>query len=275
MEREGVIKLMCRLSENCRLWKFGRRILRAECVRFVLALRGRDGAVQPTALVDLGRPAYKLGIAEINVGWKAHELIVKVQADRDEYKVRETAKVIVKVKTASGKSLPEGAEVSIAAVDEGLLELKPNDSWNLLETMMGQRRYAIRNATAQTQVIGKRHFGLKALPLGGAGGRQTTRELFDTLLLWKGRVKLDRRGEARVEIPLNDSITSFRIAAIAEAGTGLFGKGSTSIRTSQDLMIFSGILPMAREGDQFRSIHERFPNVNRCGLFASGGLAFA
>ena len=48
----------------------------------VLVVRGRVGGVQPTATVDLGRPAYKLGIAEINVGWKAHELKVKVSTDR-------------------------------------------------------------------------------------------------------------------------------------------------------------------------------------------------
>ncbi len=36
----------------------------------VLAVRGRVGGVQPTALVDLGKPAFKLGIAEIQVGWR-------------------------------------------------------------------------------------------------------------------------------------------------------------------------------------------------------------
>ena len=46
----------------------------------VLAVRGRVGDVQPTALVDLGKPAFKLGVAEINVGWRAHELKVKVSA---------------------------------------------------------------------------------------------------------------------------------------------------------------------------------------------------
>ena len=38
----------------------------------VLAVRGRVGDVQPTALVDLGKPAFKLGIAELRVGWRAH-----------------------------------------------------------------------------------------------------------------------------------------------------------------------------------------------------------
>ena len=220
----------------------------------VLAVRGRVGGVQPTATVDLGRPAYRLGIAEITVGWRAYELKVKVTSDRPVYKVREKAEVSVSVTTPEGRALQPGGEVAVAAVDEGLLELKNNESWNLLQAMMARRPYDIQTATAQGQVIGKRHFGLKAMPQGGGGGRQPTRELFDTLLLWKGRVPLDQNGNAAVEIPLNDSLTSFRIVAVATAGQGRFGTGSTTIRSTQDLMILSGLAPVVRQGDRYRPV---------------------
>ena len=216
----------------------------------VLAVRGRVGDVQPTALADLGRPAYKLGIAELRVGWKAHELKVKVTADKPVYKVRSQAKVSIAVKRADGQAPPPGTEVAVAAVDEGLLELMPNSSWGLLEAMMGRRGYEVRTATAQMHVVGKRHFGLKALPPGGGGGKQNTRELFETLLLWKARVPLDAKGEAVLDVPINDSLTSFRIVAVANGGTDFFGAGSTTIRSSQDLMIFPGLAPLVREGDQ-------------------------
>lgn len=216
----------------------------------VLVVRGRVGDAQPTALVDLGRPAYKLGIAELRVGWKAHELRVSVSADQPVYKVRSRAKVSVSVKKADGLPPPAGTEVAVAAVDEGLLELMPNASWGLLDAMMGRRGYEIRTSTAHMHVVGKRHFGLKAVPQGGGGGKQSTRELFDTLLLWKGRVPLDAKGTASVEVPLNDSLTSFRIVAVATGGTDLFGTGSTAIRSSQDLMVFPSLAPLVREGDQ-------------------------
>ena len=219
----------------------------------VMVVRGRVSGVQPTATVDLGRPAYKLGIAEINVGWKAHELKVKVSSDRPQYKVREKAKVQITVTTPEGTPPPKGSEVALAAVDEGLLELMPNNSWKLLDSMMGRRTYSVETSTAQMHVIGKRHFGMKALPQGGGGGNQATREMFDTLLLWKSRVTLNDKGIANVEVPLNDSITSFRIVAVATAGTDRFGTGSTSIRTNRDLIILSGIAPVVRQGDTFRS----------------------
>ncbi len=222
------------------------------CFVSVLAVRGRISGVQPTAMADMGRPSYKLGISEIKVGWKEHELKVSVTPERRVYKIREKARVRIKVKTSDGKTPPPGTEAAVAAVDEGLLELMPNQSWNILPAMMGQRPYEVKTATAQMQVIGRRHFGLKALPQGGGGGRQTTRELFDTLLLWKGRVKLDNKGEAIIEIPLNDSITSFRIAAVVTAGTS-FGTGTASIQSTQDLMILAGLPPVVREGDLFKA----------------------
>jgi uncharacterized protein YfaS (alpha-2-macroglobulin family) len=219
----------------------------------VLPVRGRVGDTKPTALVDLGRPAYKLGIAEINVGWKEHELKVNVSTDRKIYKVRQQARVKIGVRTWDGKIPPPGSEVAVAAVDEGLLELMPNRSWKILPAMMGRRGYGVQTATAQGQVIGKRHFGLKALPQGGGGGKQTTRELFDTLLLWKARLPLDANGEASIEIPLNDSITSFQIVAVATGGVNLFGTGSASIQSTQDLMVLSGLPPLVREGDRFQA----------------------
>jgi uncharacterized protein YfaS (alpha-2-macroglobulin family) len=218
-----------------------------------LVVRGRLPGIKPSGMVDLGKPAYKLGIAEINVGWKPHELKVNVSADRKVYKVREKAKVKIKVATLDGKALPPGSEVAVAAVDEGLIELMPNRSWEILPVMMGRRGYGVRTATAQMQVIGKRHFGLKAHPQGGGGGRQSTRELFDTLLLWKARLPLDENGEAALEVPLNDSITRFRIVVIATCGSGLFGTGAVTIQSTQELMVLSGLPPLVREGDRYRA----------------------
>ena len=113
-------------------------------------------------------------------------------------------------------------------------------------------------ATAQMQVIGKRHFGRKALPPGGSGGRGAgTRELFDTLILWQGNVMTDANGEASVEVPLNDSLTRFRIVAVADRTNATegdrFGTGEASIRTTRDLQLFSGLPAVTRNGDEYRA----------------------
>ncbi|HEX8954747.1 MAG TPA: alpha-2-macroglobulin family protein, partial [Burkholderiaceae bacterium] len=219
----------------------------------VLVVRGRVASVQPTALVDLGKPAYKLGIAKLQVGWQAHELNVKVDTDKQVYKVRDKARVHIAVARANGQKLPAGTELAVAAVDAGLLELMPNASWNLLDAMMQERPLQVETATAQMQVIGKRHFGRKAVPAGGGGGKGNGRELFDTLLYWKGKVVLDAKGEADIEVPLNDSMTEFRIVAVANGSSDLFGTGTASVRSTQDLILMSGLPALVREDDQLRA----------------------
>lgn len=209
---------------------------------------------QPTAMVDLAKPAYRLGLGEIAVGTDGFKLKVEVNSDKADYRPREEATVKIKVTTPDGKPAPAGTEVAFAAVDQALLELRPNDSWNLLDAMLQKRGYEVETATAQSMVIGKRHFGKKALPPGGGGGRAPARELFDTLLKWQPRVVLDANGSATVKVAMNDSLSEFKLVGVASAGIGLFGTGSTSVKTRQDLQIISGLPPLVREGDSFKAM---------------------
>jgi uncharacterized protein YfaS (alpha-2-macroglobulin family) len=206
----------------------------------------------PTAMVDLSKPAFKLGVAALEVGIAEHKLQVTVTPDKPQYTIRQKATARVKV-VKDGKPLA-GAEVAFAAVDEGLLALKPNDSWDLLHALIQQRAWGVQTATGQSEIIGRRHYGRKAVAAGGGGGKNPTRELFDTLLLWKDRVVLDANGEAVIEVPLNDSLTSFSLVAIADAGVQQFGTGSASIRVTQDLQVLPGLPPMVRDGDQFSAM---------------------
>ncbi|MBP6544028.1 MAG: alpha-2-macroglobulin [Piscinibacter sp.] len=206
----------------------------------------------PTAMVDLAKPAFKLGVAALQVGLAEHELQVSVTADQPQYAVRQKAKARIKV-GYQGKPLA-GTEVAFAAVDEGLLALRGNESWDLLHAMIQQRAWGVGTATGQSEIIGRRHYGRKAVAAGGGGGRSGARELFDTLLLWNPRVVLDANGEAVIEVPLNDSLTSFRLVAVADEGVQRFGSGSTSIRVTQDLQVLSGLPPLVREGDRFAAM---------------------
>ncbi len=206
----------------------------------------------PTALVDLSKPAFRLGVAELRVGSKANALEVKVTADKTSYAVRGTAKITINAKLPDGKPAAN-AEVALAAVDQALLELSGNDTWNLLDAMLMPRAWGVETSTAQMEIIGRRHYGRKAVPAGGGGGRSQTRELLDTLLLWNPKVQLDANGQAVVNVPLNDAITSFKIVAVADHGTSRFGTGQITIKSTQDLQIISGLPPLVREGDEYRA----------------------
>jgi hypothetical protein len=208
--------------------------------------------VAPTALVDLSKPAFRLGVTKINVGTQGYRIDVTVASDKPSYPVRGKAQITITGKLPDGKPAA-GAEVTLAAVDQALLELMPNDRWNLLEAMLAPRSWSVSTSTAQMEIVGRRHYGRKAVPAGGGGGKSPTRELLYTLLLWKPDIVLDANGQATVTVPLNDALTSFKIAAVADSGLGLFGTGQTTIAATQDLQIISGLPPMVREDDAFRA----------------------
>ena len=229
----------------------------------VLAVRGRvahaESAIaraqkeEVTALVDLTKPAYRLGIAQIEVGWRPRRLDVTVQPARRIYKVRDKVEVHIHVARADGQPMPPSGEVTVVAVDEALLDLSSNETWKLLQAMMGRRGLEVWTSTAQMQVVGKRHYGRKAVPVGGGGGHSPgpARELFASLLFWQARIPLDVRGDASVVIPLNDSLSAFRIVAVADDGPQLYGTGNAIIHTTQDLILTSGLPPLVREGDRY------------------------
>ncbi|MNJ93397.1 hypothetical protein D3C87_110770 [compost metagenome] len=251
IEREGIIdsKIVDVNSENPTFEVPIKAEYAPNVVVSAFAVRGRLDGPRATALVDLAKPAFKMGMSEIKVGWAPHRLKVKVSTDRKTYKSRDKARVKINVTDSQGRAVKNG-EVVLAAVDEGLLELRNNTSWDILPAMMALHPHLVSTATAQTFVIGKRHFGLKALPIGGDGRGGSLRELFDTLLYWNPSVKLNARGEAEVEVPLNDSLSSFRIVAVALRGADQFGTGWTSIQSTRDLMIFAGLPTTIRQGDE-------------------------
>jgi len=219
--------------------------------RWKIPVLGR--IANPTALVDLAKPSWRIGITKVKVGWEAHRLNVAVRPDKERYQVRDQARTAVQVLGPDGKPA-RSAEIAFAAVDQALLQLSPNDSWNVLDAMMGERPLSVMTSTAAMQVVGKRHYGRKALPAGGGGGGDLTdliRTDFKPVLLWRGRVNLDANGRAQIDVPLADSLSAYKLVAIATAGGDLFGTGSATIRTVQDLTIYSGLPPLVRSGDEY------------------------
>lgn len=217
----------------------------------VLAVRGRIAGRAPDGLVDLDKPAFRLGIEELTVGRAAHRLDVAVSTDRAVYRDGDSARVAVEVRGPDGTPAAT-ARIALAAVDEGLLALAPNPSWQLLESMMGRRGIEVRTATAQMQVVGKRHFGKKAVAAGGGGGLAPTRMLFDSLLSWQHAVT-DADGRVDLVVPLNDALSAFRIVAVASHGADRFGTGQASIASRRALMLLPAVPPLLRHGDVFQA----------------------
>ena len=85
---------------------------------------GKDGS-------DPGKPAFRLGYVELKVEDASKRLNVDVKANRDEFRPATKAKIEVNVKDAAGK--PSQSEVTLWAVDYGVLSLTGYQTPDVLE----------------------------------------------------------------------------------------------------------------------------------------------
>ena len=216
------------------------------------------------------------GSIPIRVSDAANTLHIGVETDRDSYRTRDSARVRVTVNDPDKRPVRD-AEIALYAVDEGLLDMLPNRSSKILDRMLLLRDIDVASRSGSDAMAESLTLHTVAadgqidpgyyLPRGGAahltmsvGGAGldsvpilSRREHFDPLLLWRGRIAVDDNGTAEIDVPMNDLVTSFRIVAIATAGTHLFGTGEATIRTTQDLVLHDALPPTVREGDSFQA----------------------
>jgi hypothetical protein len=85
---------------------------------------------------------------------------------------------------------------------------------------------------------------------GRLPGPGAPRADFASLAMWKADVQLDQDGRARVAIPLPDSLTRWRIVALAMIGADSYGIGKATVQTRKELQVLSGLPPVVRGGDE-------------------------
>ena len=286
VQREGILDAFVRrLTGPDAVLEVPVRVNYAPNVRVsVLAIAPAEAETRPldsglettsaTATLQLqGAPQSFRGSVYLEVTRAANALAVTVEPERETYRVRERARVRLRVADPTGVARGD-ADVAIAAVDQGLLELWPNTSWHLLDAMMAHRSVDVRSFSSLDEMTGSLSLGTdwdKAMlghaiarygpPLYSMAPEPPTpeiaetlrRERFEPLLLWQGRVPLGEDGRVEFDVPLNDLVTSFRLVAVATAGAHLFGTGEATIRTTQDLVLRSGLPSTVREGDRFNA----------------------
>lgn len=211
---------------------------------------GQSGGAN--ALVDLAKPSFRFGVVGFSVFNPEQQLKLNLQMDKPGYQIRQKAKVAIEGQFADGKPAAK-ANVAVFVVDKALLELSPNNTTDLYKAMMRERRLDVETATAQSEVVGRRHYGRKAIPAGGGGGRAPTRELFDSLIFWQGDAVLDEQGKANVEFTLNDSISKFEVVVVADYAQDKFGQAKLDFVSTQDLQLISGLPLLSRDRDQFQA----------------------
>ncbi|MGM9992058.1 MAG: Ig-like domain-containing protein [Candidatus Bruticola sp.] len=219
----------------------------------VLMVKGREGKVSLSKDgLDLSKPTYKFGYAELKVKNPKNKLKVEVSADLPKYKPGQNVSIDVKMTDSEGR--PAAGEVCLWVVDEGVLNLIDYKMPDYIDSFYGPRWLTVNTSENCADVIGLRSYGAKGDNQGGGGGSSddSVREDFTPTILWKPVVKVDSTGRASVRFKAPDGLTRYRIMAAACDAAERFGQGEASFEVSKNLVLLPSIIPYARSGDSFQ-----------------------
>jgi uncharacterized protein YfaS (alpha-2-macroglobulin family) len=218
----------------------------------VLLVKGRSKEADTKDDSDPGKPSFRLGYAALKVEDAAKRLKVVVKANRDEYRPATKAKIEVDVKDAKGAGAR--SEVTLWAVDYGVLSLTAYQTPDILPSVYIEKALQVVNDDSREKIISRRVITPKGAGEGGGGGRDTgpgmLRKDFRVLAFWLGSIVTDGKGHAKTEVTLPESLTTYRIMAVAADRQSRFGSGQSEIRINKPLLLSPAFPRFLAVGDK-------------------------
>ncbi|HEU4402549.1 MAG TPA: alpha-2-macroglobulin family protein, partial [Candidatus Polarisedimenticolia bacterium] len=221
----------------------------------VVLLRGRVEAPEDPEMADPGKPAYRVGYCELTVPPRGRRLTVKLDPGRPEYRPGQTAEVRVSVEKEGGGA--RRAALTVWAVDAGVLGLTGYRTPDPFATFYAHGGLGVSTSESRSRLVGRRTYGTKGDRTGGGGGLEMggpeVRRDFRALAVWRGDVVTDESGKASLSFTLPDSLTTYRLMAVALAGAQEFGSGEVEFRVSKPVGLEPALPRFLRPEDSARA----------------------
>lgn len=188
---------------------------------------------------DPGKPAFRLGYTKLQVEDASKKLTVRVKSNKEEFRPATEMKVDVEVADVDGK--PTRSEVTLWAVDYGVLSLTAYKTPEVLKSVYMEKALQVFTTDNRQRVISRRVLTPKGADEGGGGGEDeglsTIRKDFRVLAFWLGSVITDGKGRAKTTVKLPESLTTYRIMAVSGDKLSRFGAGESEIRINKPVLL--------------------------------------
>jgi alpha-2-macroglobulin len=188
---------------------------------------------------DPGKPSFRLGYVELKVEDASKRLTVAVAANKQEYRPGNAAKVTLDVKDQQSRGA--ASEVTLWAVDYGVLSLTAYRTPDVLRSVYVEKALQVMTLDNRQRIVSRRVLTPKGDTEGGGGGADTgagtLRKDFRVLAFWVGSVATDANGHAEVDVKLPESLTTYRIMAVAGDRSSRFGSGDSEVRINKPLTL--------------------------------------
>ncbi|PYR88237.1 MAG: hypothetical protein DMF84_29025 [Acidobacteria bacterium] len=201
---------------------------------------------------DPGKPSFRLGYVQLKVEDASKRLSVAVAANKEEYRPATTAKISVDVKDRQGKGT--ASEVTLWAVDYGVLSLTAYHTPDVLGSVYIDKALQVLNEDNRQRIVSRRVLTPKGETDGGGGGQDTgagtIRRDFRVLAFWLGSTTTDAGGHASADVKLPESLTTYRIMAVAADRASRFGSADAEIRINKPVTLKAAFPRFLAVGDK-------------------------
>lgn len=218
----------------------------------VIVIRGAKDSPQPDPM-----PEYKVGYCEITVDSDKDRLFVTTESSLATVKPGEDLIVSATVLNAS-KQPVEGAEVTLYAVDEGVLSLMDYQTPEPFEFFHASKALAVTSYTTIDSLLpeslSKRYRGNKGVIVGGGGEEggadAALRKNFVATAVWSAGLITNKAGHVTTTFKVPDSLTRYRIMAIVCKDAQRFGTAESAFVVNKPLMVEPVVPRFAHVGDE-------------------------
>jgi hypothetical protein len=228
--------------------------LRPNAFVSVLLVRGRTKAAPASPKApDVGAPAFRLGYAALPINPESRRLAVTLKPSKTDARPSESIDVDVDVRDRSGK--PARAEVTLYAVDEGVLSLIGYKTPDPIKVFGAPRPLRVATLEARAALARVHNpfadLGLdKGLDGGGGGIEPGVRRDFRQSAYYHPALVTDTSGHVRASFKLPDSLTTYRVMAVVAAEDDRFGYAEDRVTASRPLMARPALPRFVRAGDK-------------------------
>ncbi len=169
----------------------------------------------------------------------------------------EKVQLDAEVRDASGKPAAD-SEVVLFAVDEGVLSLTGYKTPDPLGFFNTRRRLAVQTSLTLPTLLKEESeeadFANKGYLIGDGKGGPTLldglRKNFLACAFWNATLRTDAQGRVHAEFVAPDSLTRYRVIAIAASKQNQFGTGESAVEINKPIMLEASLPRFGNLGDK-------------------------
>jgi uncharacterized protein YfaS (alpha-2-macroglobulin family) len=218
----------------------------------VMLLRGANDSPRKIKM-----PEYRIGYCEVKVARPNDKLTVTVKPTLPAAKPGEKVQLDAEVRDSGGKPAAD-SEVVLCAVDEGVLSLTGYKTPDPLAFFNQRRRLGVQTSltlpTLLKEDADESDFANKGYLIGDAKGGppalEGLRKNFLACAFWNATLRSDAQGRVHAEFTAPDSLTRYRVIAVAASRQNQFGTGESAFEINKPIMIEAALPRFGNFGDK-------------------------